>query len=286
MRTVRYSLIAVATIYAVHATLALAQTNSKEIMARPQAELIGILNNENSSNFEKAKACQRLAVIGTKDSIPALVALLPDEKLNVYARCGLEGIQDPAVDAALREAATTLHSRQLVGVIDSIGQRKDSRAVGLLKGLLGSNDATVASAAAGALGRIGTTEAAGVLIEAIGTDSPVKNWIADGSLACADALSATGKKAEAIALYEGVAKSNVPKHLKIAALAGQFRLRQEEAKDLLLTQIRSKDKDFFNLGLAAAREMPGADVTAELAGEVGKLSPERQALLLLAIGDA
>ena len=54
--------------------------------------------------------------------------------MNLYARFGLEGIPDPAVDEALREAATKLQGRQLVGVIDSIGQRKDAKAVDLLKG--------------------------------------------------------------------------------------------------------------------------------------------------------
>ena len=164
MRTIRYSLlVAAAIVLAIGPTLAWAQSNAKEIMARKPAELVEILKNPSASTFEKAKACQRLAAVGTKDAVPALAALLSDEKLNCYARCGLEGIADPAVDEALRDAATKLHGSQLVGVIGSIGQRKDAQAVGLLKGLLGNADAAVASAAAGALGRIGTTEAAGVL---------------------------------------------------------------------------------------------------------------------------
>ena len=69
-----------------------AQTNSKEILARTPAQLVETLSNPAASVFEKAKACQRLAVVGTKDAIPALVALLPDENLNLYARFGLEGI--------------------------------------------------------------------------------------------------------------------------------------------------------------------------------------------------
>jgi HEAT repeat protein len=262
-----------------------AQTNSKEILARTPAQLVETLKNPAASIFEKAKACQRLAVVGSKDAIPALAALLPDEKLNLYARFGLEGILDSAVDEAFRDAATKLHGRQLVGVINSIGQRKDAQAVGLLKGLLGNCDVAVASAAAGALGRIGTTEAVGVLTESLCGNSPVKKCIADGCLACADGLVAADKKAEAIALQEAVTKADVPKHIKVAALRGLFRLQQGAAKDLLLAQIRCADKVFFNVGLAAAREMPGADVTAALADELPKLPPERQAVLLQAIGD-
>ena len=285
MRMVRNSLIAAVLIMVAGGTLAWAQTNSKEIMAKAPAELVEILKNPDASAFDKAKACQRLAVVGTKDAVPTLAALLADEKLNVYARFGLEGIADASVDAALRDAATKLQGSQLVGVLGSIGQRKDAQAVELLKGLLASGDAAVASAAAGALGQIGTTEAANVLNEALGKDSPVKNWIADGCLACADGLAAGGKKAEAVALLEAVAKADIPKHIKVAVLGGQFRLQKAEAKNLLVAQIRNPDETYFNAGLAAAREMPGADVTAALAAELEKLPAERQALLLRVLGD-
>ncbi len=69
-----------------------------------------------------------------------------------------------------------------------------------------------------------------------------------------------------------------------ASVAGPS-ARTAETKRLLLAQLRSSDKDFFNVGLAVAREMPGAEVTAALAGELERLPPERMALLLLALGD-
>jgi len=262
-----------------------AQNNSKEIMAQDPAQLVEILKNSDAPLFDKAKACQRLAAAGTKDAIPALVALLPDEKLNLYARFGLEGIPDPAVDDALREAAGKLQGRQQVGVIDSIGQRKDAKAVDLLQGLLGHADAAVASAAAGALGRIGTSEAAAVLQDAVARKSPVKKCLGDACLACAEGLGAGGKKAKALALYDAVAAADVPKFQKIAALAGRFQVEKAEAKGLLVEQIRAKDEAQFNLGLSVARWMPGADVTAALTAELEKLPAERQALLLRALGD-
>ncbi len=283
MRNIRYGLMAAAVAFA--ALPALAQTSSKEIMAQPASALVQLIQNPDATVFQKAKACQRLAVIGTKDAVPALAALLPDEHLNAYARSGLEGIADPSVDAALRDAATKLKGRPLVGVIDSIGQRKDAQAVGLLKGFLANTDATVASAAAGALGRIGTTDAANALKEALTKGSPVKNWIADGCIACTDGLMAGGKKAEAVALFAAVAKADVAKHIKAAALGGQMRIEQGAAKELLLAQLRNPDKTFFDVGVAVAREMPGEDVTAALVAELGKLSLDRQALLLRAMAD-
>jgi HEAT repeat protein len=284
MRTARYA--AIAMVWVVGAGTALAQTNSKEIMARGPAELTKLLASPSASTFDKAKACQRLAIVGTKDAVPALAALLPDEKLNVYARSGLEGIADPSADQALRDAAAKLKGRQLIGVIDSIGQRRDEKALKLLNRLfLVESDPAVLSAVAGAVGRIGTTGTADILRDALDRKSPARVAIADGCLTCAEVLVAKGKKESAIALYQAVAKADVPRYLKIAALGGQFRLQRAEAKDLLLAQLRSPDDAFFDLGLAVAREMPGAAITAALAKEAQRLPPERQSLLLLAIGD-
>ena len=86
--------------------------------------------------FEKAKACQRLAVVGTKDAVPALAALLPDEKLNVYARFGLEGIPDPAADEAFRDADREIARPAIGRRAGFLGQRKDAKAVGLLSNFM------------------------------------------------------------------------------------------------------------------------------------------------------
>ena len=58
----------------------------------------------------------RLAMVGTKDAVPALAALLPDPQFSHYARFGLVPIPDPSVDDALRGALKTLKGKLLVGV--------------------------------------------------------------------------------------------------------------------------------------------------------------------------
>ena len=55
--------------------------------------------------------------------------------------------------------------------------------------------------------------------------------------------------------------------------------------DLLLKQIASPDRAFFNLALAVARTMPGDKVIAALAGQWRALPADRQPLLLSALGD-
>jgi len=104
--------------------------------------------------YAKAKACQQLAVVGDKSAVPALAALLADPQLSHYARFGLEPIPDSSVDEALRAALGKVKGKLLVGVINSIGHRRDAKALGALAKLLHDADSEVAKAADAALTRI------------------------------------------------------------------------------------------------------------------------------------
>lgn len=51
--------------------------SAAQMMTLPPARLIAILKDPEASVYAKAKACQRLAVVGDKTAAPALAALLP-----------------------------------------------------------------------------------------------------------------------------------------------------------------------------------------------------------------
>ncbi len=192
---------------------------------RPQADLIAVLKSE-APRKEKADACRELAAAGSGEAVPALAALLPDEKLSHMARYGLEPIPEGSVDEALREALGKLKGRQLVGVIGSLGVRRDARSVEPLSRLLADGDGEVVQAAARALAKIATPEAARSLKEklaAAGTD--LRAQVADAALTCAENLLARGQRAEALALYEGVGRADLPAHFRVAVKEGTARAR-------------------------------------------------------------
>ena len=165
-------------------------------------KLIAVLKSD-ASHKEKADACRALAVVGTREAVPVLAALLADEKLSHMARYALEPIPDPSVDQALREASGRLRGRPLVGVIGSIGVRHDAKAVGALSRLLRDADPDVAQAAARALGSIGTAEAAKAIQDAL-PGSPAGNQLAfcEGLFRCAETLAAKGEPTQALAIYD------------------------------------------------------------------------------------
>ncbi len=102
-------------------------------------------------------------MVGTAKSVPAVAALLGEERTAQAARYALEGMPCPEAVAAMRQAILTTSGLIKAGLLDSLGWRRDTEAVPLLKPLLSGADRLVASAAACALGRIGGKDATAAL---------------------------------------------------------------------------------------------------------------------------
>jgi HEAT repeat protein len=250
-----------------------------------EREQLAILRGS-AAEADKALACKMLAIHGSADSVSDLAALLANERLSSWARIALEAIPDPAAGEALRREAGKLGGLPLVGVIHSLGVRRDGAAVAMLSTKLTDGDAAVASAAAYALGLVGDGPATAALRAALPrAQGPVRSAVAEGLVRCAERSLAGGKGTEAIAIYEEVRAADVPRQRKIEATRGAILARGEAGVPLLLEQLRSPDEKSFRLGLTVAREMPAGATDRALADELAKLPPARGALLVTAMAD-
>jgi HEAT repeat protein len=251
-----------------------------------EAKLVAVLKSS-ATLEEKSAACRQLARIATKESVPTLASLLGDEKLSYMARYVLETIPDPSVDAALRDALGKVKGRPLLGVIGSLGVRRDAKAVDAIAKLLASSDAETVQAAARALGNIGTPEAAKALEAALaGATGANQLAICEGLLRCAEALKAPAQASQSQEIYDRLfGLSQAPPQVRAAALRGAILIRGHvKGIPLLLDAIRGSD---YVLTAAAARtsmELPGAEVTAALAAELLKLPADKQVLLINTLG--
>ncbi len=262
-----------------------ADADQKAAAAEKERKLIEVLQSD-APPKDKAITCKQLAVCGSKEAVPALAALLPDKELSSWARIALEAIPDPAADDALRQALGKVEGRLLIGVINSIGVRRDAKAVGDLAGRLKDADAEVASAAAAALGRIGGAPAAKALEPLLaGAPPAVRPAVAEGCILCAERFLADGKRDAAVKLYDTVRKADVPKQSVLEATRGAILARQAAGVPLLVEELRSADKAHFGIALRAARELPGREATEAVMAELAKATPDRQALLLVALAD-
>jgi HEAT repeat protein len=185
--------------------------------AGAEAKLIAVLKSD-APQKAKADACRELARVGTRDAVAPLAALLGDEKLSHMARYGLEPIPDPAVDAALRDALGKLKGRLLVGVIGSLGVRRDHHAVAPLTKYLQDSDPEVVQASARALGRIGTIEASKALETALSKTSEANRLACyEGLFRCADTLRSQGQRDQARAIYEELRAEKAPPQVRAGA---------------------------------------------------------------------
>jgi HEAT repeat protein len=251
---------------------------------RTVGELIATLKSD-ASQKDKADVCRELARVGTKEAVPVLAALLADERLAHMARYALEPMPDSAVDEALRAALGRLKGRRLVGVICSIGVRRDGQALPLLAKLLQDADADVAQAAARAIGRLETVEAATALQNAL-ADATAANHLAlcEGLFRCAAGLNAQGHRVEAVAIYDRLRGLSGPQQVRGGALCAAILARQRDGLPLVAEHLRSPDYVLFAAAIRAAQQLRDPGTTSVLIDALGQLPDERQIPTILALG--
>lgn len=187
-----------------------------------EARLVTVLA-DGVSRDAKDYCCRVLRVIGSADCVPALAALLGNKELSASARYALESIPAPEAGKALRDAVSKTSGEQKIGVIGSIAARRDAEAVAAMAECLTDTDKAIASAAAHALGAIGTADASKALTGALKTASgEVKPAVADACLECAERLLSSGDKTTAMSIYETLSGDDLPKHVKLAATRGRL----------------------------------------------------------------
>ena len=249
-----------------------------------ESQLLAVLKSD-AELFDKAKACQRLAIIGTYKSVPALAELLADKNLSHYARFGLESNPSEEVDQAFREALGELKGRQLVGVINSVGVRRDTQAVDALLRASAGDDDEVAGAALSALGVLATPKAIVGIQKALNGKPSLRVTAADACLTAADNLLRQKKNEDAANVFAALREAELPKHLNVASRFGQIRARSQNVNELMSSYLANEDHDLFRIGLELAHNLTDAKTTGQLVRQLDSLPVDRQILLLHVLGE-
>lgn len=191
-----------------------------------EGKLVAVLG-ESVSRDAKDYCCRILRVVGSADCVPALAALLGDKELSHPARYALQSIPDAAAGKALRDALPKLSGSLKIGVIGSLGARRNVEAVAPMAECLNDTDEAVAQAAAHALAAIGSLDAAKALGDfASKAGEHVRPAVIDSRLECAELLLKDGKKSEAFDIYKSLSGDEQPKHVRLAAKQGMLAARK------------------------------------------------------------
>jgi len=195
---------------------------NKAELAKVEKALLGVLDSD-ATRAGKQFVCRELSIIGTEQSVPTLAKMLVDEETSDMARYALERIPGSDVDDALRGSLRKARGNVRIGIINSLGQRRDKKAVRNLSRMLGRPNQENAIAAAAALGQIADSQAAEALAEAKNkAEGKLLSVVLDAYLKCADQLVADGNKIKAMAIYKELQKEGMPKPIRTAALTGMI----------------------------------------------------------------
>ena len=229
--------------------------------ADEEQDLIALLKSD-AAVPQKCDACFRLRIIGTSNSVPALAALLGEERLSQAARNALEAMPYPTAGQALRRAMSASSGSIKAGLIDSLGWRGEPQAVPLLKPLLSDRDAVIASASASALARIGGARAVAALRAATG-DAPrqVRPAIMEALLQCAEDLQAAGDASGAVEVYRDLFNEKSPTRIRVAAWRGLVLSDAGRRQRLMVEALREPGHPARQAALKLIRQLDDEQVT-------------------------
>jgi len=234
---------------------------------------------------------QMLQDIGGAECVAGLGRMLksPNPIRREQARCILEKIPGPAARDKLHQALfAAVEPRRQIGLINSLGARKSPASVDWIARMLKDRDASVAAAAASALGRIGNADAIRILngLRLVSTGK-LHAAIADALLACAEKALGSGDRETALTIWRKMYENPTePRLLRTAALRAMVGARGARAVGVVVGLIAGNDDAIKPVAMALAREIPGESATRAFVQLLAKASdePSRVALIDL-LGD-
>lgn len=134
--------------------LAVSSRGDEEKRAALEQALVNVLQSD-AALPAKEYVCRQLALMGTARCVPALAAMLPEPELADRARYALIAIPDASAGAALRTALQETKGETQVGIVNTLGERRDRQAAPALEEMRSSQDPQLAKAAEVALRKIG-----------------------------------------------------------------------------------------------------------------------------------
>ena len=231
-------------------------------------------------------ACEQLRYLGGDASVAVLRKMLGDDRTAHMACLALGGNPGAAAGNALRDEAATVKGNALLCIVGLLGDRRDQASEPMLIAMLERNDPPAVQAAAVALGKIATPQAAAALAKArTSADANLRNTITQACLQCAAGLAAQAKPDQAAAVYRQLLAENEPILIRRGALAGLIELGGPDAVPLVLSMMANRNALLQATAIARIRTLQGQAVTAQFAEELPKLSPSLQSLLIGALED-
>jgi HEAT repeat protein len=249
-----------------------------------EARLLRFLQSD-ATPAGKEAAFRGLSIVGSDASIAVLSPMLIAIDTAEMARYALAAIPGPAVDDALRKALSQGPSDRIrIGLINSLGRRRDAKAVPVLSPLLTGSNLELTAAAAAALAAIADRPALDALRAARSkAQGPARDVVTEAFVVSAGHFAGRGENAVASGVFREVITSEPMGSIRVRALAGFAKSAGNGALQFLRAELGFDDKERQVHAIRLLAEMPGPEVTKTLAAVFPKLTAVGQVHVLTAI---
>jgi HEAT repeat protein len=251
-------------------------------LAPIEAKLIAVLKDPGAKFGGKQEACKFLGSMGTAQSVPALLAMLKaDIRQADAARYALERIAAPEAAAALRGALASATGPIRIGIVNSLGARRDGASVPALRKLALSQERATRLAAVEALGMVGSEDALAALQAGGRRDVAVQKAL----LRCAEGLVRSGKPAAAQGAYVALAQPGMQGVVRVSAMRALAAMRSARTGGIALPCLKDADVYVRRGAAHVVGRLADRAATAQAIKALPKLPAEVQVVLLTAWSD-
>lgn len=213
----------------------------------------------------KDQVCRHLSIIGSAASVKALTKMMGNEETADMARYALERIPGAEVERALRAELSKSSGKVQIGIVNTLGERRDAGAVAALVRLLPGRDSEVAAAAAAALGQIADPAAsAGLSSVRPKTSGALRFEVDQAYLRCAEQMVEKRNTKAASAIFKELSGSPEPEMIRIGALRGLAASAGKDAIAVLAASLKASEPNVRAQAIRQLAVIPGSEAATML----------------------
>ena len=250
----------------------------KALIAQVETEFDKFLST-NASFAAKQYICEKLSVMGTEKSIPALQKLLQKDKTAEIALYALERIPGDAVTAMLMSEMKKANKKNKLAIINVLGRRGDREVVDTAVSLLKKGDAKTKSAMIKVLGELGGKKAISALND-IYKNKKYRKEATAALINAAEICVKHGNKKPAYAIYDKIYKDGQKGHVQYAALLGMIKTSDKNSSEIILGILTGKDKSMYGAAIQLVREIPYDQDVTPIIKAIPNFTTEQQVQLI------
>lgn len=253
-------------------------TSDKRPLTNCEREMIKFLLSDATIDAKKY-ICSKLGELGSKSAIPVLTDLLQVPELFDSACFALGKIPGEQSAQVLRNALQTTEGKNRIGIITSLGLRKDIKSIPAITVFLNNNDPDTVISAGSALCMMEDESALSALWTARSQAiESARLKLTQQALACANKILEKKKSPDALSVIRNIsADSSYPPSLRIASLRSLLKYSEEEGTKILIKSLSDPDADFVRLVIGATPLITNKQLLLNtVCKEMAFSSPENQ----------